>query len=161
MAPGHGSRSCEGAEACTCSTQQGRQVDGLSRHHIRQRVGWTGRAPVAPWRARRAGEIREGLTQEVAWEVGLRKRKDWCTKSMAVTAGRTRGQGQEGDEASLITGRLGISWESWDCSVCELQLVCIEKSSLKPSFKKELSRDGKPFWSQGEVFRRGDPQPPG
>lgn len=37
------------------------------------------------------GKTREGLAQEVAWEVGLRKRKGWCAKSVAVAAGRAQG----------------------------------------------------------------------
>ena len=52
----------------------------LSRHHIRQPVGQT-RGPVVFLRGSPGwvGEIREGFSQEVAWELGLRKRKDWHT----------------------------------------------------------------------------------
>lgn len=71
-----------------------------------------GRAPRASQGdcTRWGGEIREGPIQEVAWEVGLRKRKDCRAKSVAVTAGRVQGQGR-GREAGLEC--LGISWESW------------------------------------------------
>lgn len=81
------------------------QLDSLPRHHIRQRMDQTGRAPRASQgdRARWGGEIREGLSQEVAWAVRLRKRKGWCAKSMAVTAGRAPGQGQ-GEQAAPVVG---------------------------------------------------------
>lgn len=56
-------------------------------------MGLTGRVPRASQGDHARGrEIREGLTWEVAWEVGLRKRKDWCAKSAAVTAGRAQDQ---------------------------------------------------------------------
>lgn len=48
------------------------------------------------------GEIRDGLTQEVAWEVRLRKRKAWCAKRMMVTAVRVPGQGRGGEAAPVL-----------------------------------------------------------
>lgn len=54
------------------------------------------------------GEIRDGLTQEVAWEVRLRKRKASCAKSMIVTAGRVPGQGRGGEAAPALGNQLAI-----------------------------------------------------
>lgn len=70
LSPGAGLGGWKRGEIHEC------QVDSLSRHHIRQRMGQTGGAQgLLRGTVPDGGEIRDGLTQEVAWEVRLRKRK--------------------------------------------------------------------------------------
>lgn len=56
------------------NTQQECQVDGLCRHRLWKRLGQTGALRASQERGVASG-VREGITQEAAWEVGLRKRK--------------------------------------------------------------------------------------
>lgn len=79
------------------------QVGSLSRHHIRQRWARLGGPQGLPQGLCQVGwEIREGLAGEVAWEVGLGKRKGLCAESLAVAAGGAQGGSW-----------LQSSWESW------------------------------------------------